>query len=96
LILLSLSCLALASCATPSVDKPDLGVAPKACPPSLQADLPPEPQPDPLASLVKPPPGSKAAAATQLWMDWTAAEVDWARLMLGRATAAKTYCDRQG
>ena len=93
LILLSLSFLTLTSCATPSADRPDSSVAAAPCPPSLQAPIPDEPQLAAGASIVKAPPGSKAAAATAKFLGWVAADGDWAGLMLERVKTAKTYCD---
>ena len=91
-ILLSLSCLLLASCGQQQADKPDLSIAPKPCPPSLEADLTPKPVMPDDAGIVKPPVGSKTAEATRLFLNDEAALNDWADAMFKRASDAKTFC----
>jgi hypothetical protein len=83
----------LASCGTPSADSPDLGIAPKPCPPSLQVDLPAVPDVPDHAGIVKPPVGSKAATATGVYLDYVARLNDTANELLKRAADAKTFCD---
>jgi hypothetical protein len=90
-----LSCCLLASCGTPSADKPDLGEAPPKCDPQLQADIPPEPSETAGAGIVKPAPGSAAADATDKFLNDVGAKMDWARGdLLPRARLAKAFCDR--
>lgn len=89
---MSLSCLLLASCGSPQADKPDLGIAPKPCPPSLEADIPPKPVMPDGAGIVKPPVGSKAAEATRLFLTDAEAINDWADALFKRATDAKAFC----
>lgn len=93
LILLSLSFCLLASCAQPSVDKPDLGIAPKPCPVELQTDPPVIPDVPDAAGIVKPPVGSQAATATGVYLAYVAQLNDTAVALFTRAQKAKTFCD---
>jgi hypothetical protein len=89
----SLSCCLLASCATPSADKPDVTIAPAPCDPVLQVEPPKIPDVPDGAGIVKPPLGSQAAAATGLYLGWVSELHDTATELLRRATIAKAYCD---
>ena len=89
---MSLSCLLLASCGPQQADKPDLSIAPKSCPPSLESDIPPKPVMPDGAGIVKPPVGSKAAEATRLFLNDAAAVNDWADALFKRASDAKAFC----
>lgn len=89
------SFLLLTACATPSnppippVEQP----APQAVDPRLCADVQAEPRLPDGASFPQPV-GEAEVAATELFLGWVQAALDWGRQYAGRATVAKdTLCD---
>jgi hypothetical protein len=94
-ILASLSSFLVISCGAPQADKPDLGATVPKCPPSLQTDIPAEPAHSPGAGIVKPPVGSRAAQATEVYLNDVAAQYDWAVAeLLPRVKMGKSFCDQ--
>lgn len=85
----------LTACATPSSQPPPPveQPAPEAVDPRLCADVAPEPRLPDGAGLPQPV-GEAEAAATELFLGWTQAVLDWGRKYAGVATVAKdSLCD---
>ena len=90
-VALSVSCLILASCATPSAPPAAKPPAPPACDPRLEADVRATPAQPAGASVVQPA-TIEEQTATSLFLNWVAELVDVGGQNESRARLAKSAC----
>lgn len=87
-------CLILAACSTPSLPGPISQPAPVACDPRMQAPDMAQPAAAPSASIVQPVTPAEQAA-TQGFLQWVAAMVDWGKTGWAQADAGRAWCAAQ-
>jgi hypothetical protein len=82
------ACLTLTACASTRTPDPIASAKPLAVDPRVCADIAPEPQMPPKASIVAPA-SAETQDATEAFLGWVAGVLDWGRVNAGRAEVAK-------